>query len=268
MGAIEVLAGMVVLGLGLWMAAHAMSWWWSRDEKRTAAFAAQADRLGMDFVATDALHVTWEPFPLFGLGARREATNIVHGTWGGVEMRVFDYSFEQPSDGSSAALPTPRRRLTCAVAGIDASCPRMVIGPATLSSRLGEVVGAMKIRLESEAFNGRFRVECEDARFAMTLVDQRLMAWLLESSAPVAFELREDRMLWLANGSPRPRSRCCSRPPGGSTIASRASLRRCIRVARWAPRLRGARAPATSLRRRASWSAAVDSISASERPSR
>lgn len=197
-GALEVLAGMVVLGLGLWMAAQAMSWWWSRDEKRTAAFAAQAERLGMEFVATDALHATWEPFPLFGLGARREATNIVHGTWGGVEMRVFDYSFEHPSDGSSAALPTPRRRFTCAVAGIDASCPRMVIGPTTLSSRLGEVVGATEIRLESEAFNGRFRVECEDARFATTLVDQRMMAWLLESSAPVAFELREDRMLCLS----------------------------------------------------------------------
>ena len=36
----------------------------------------------------------------------------------------------------------------------------------------------------------------------MTLVDQRMMAWLLESSALIAFELREDRMLcvseWLS----------------------------------------------------------------------
>jgi hypothetical protein len=194
MGALEVLAGMVVLAGGLWMAAQAMSWWWSRDEKRTAAFAAQAERLGMDFVATDAFHVTWEPFPLFGLGARREATNIVHGTWGGVAMRAFDYSFEQPSDGSSA-LAAPRRRLTCAVAEIDASCPRIVIGPATLSSRLGEIVGATEIRLEAEAFNERFRVECEDRKFATTLMDQRMMVWLLASPAGVAFELREDRML-------------------------------------------------------------------------
>jgi hypothetical protein len=194
MGALEVLAGMVVLAGGLWMAAQAMSWWWSRDEKRTAALAAQAERLGMDFVATDALHVTWEPFPLFGLGARREATNIVHGTWGGVAMRAFDYSFEQPSDGSSAPV-APRRRLTCAVAEIDASCPRIVIGPTTLSSRLGEVVGATEIRLESEAFNERFRVECSDRRFATALMDQRMMAWLLASPAGVAYELREDRML-------------------------------------------------------------------------
>jgi hypothetical protein len=194
MGALEVLAGMVILAGGLWMAAHALSWWWSRDEKRTAAFAAQAERLGMDFVATDALHVTWEPFPLFGLEVRREATNIVHGTWGGVAMRAFDYSFEQAFDASSAPA-APRRRLTCAIAEIDASCPRIVIGPTTLSSRLGEVVGATEIRLESEAFNERFRVECEDRRFATTLMDQRMMAWLLASPAGVAFELREDRML-------------------------------------------------------------------------
>jgi hypothetical protein len=184
----------VVLAGGLWVAAQAMSWWWSRDEKRTAAFAAQAERFGMDFVATDALHVTWEPFPLFGLGAHREATNVVHGTWSGVAMRAFDYSFEQPSDGSSAPA-APRRRLTCAVAEIEASCPRIVIGPATFSSRLGEFVGATEIRLESEAFNERFRVECEDRRFATTFMDQRMMAWLLASPAGLAFELREDRML-------------------------------------------------------------------------
>lgn len=109
-------------------------------------------------------------------------------------MRVFDYSFEQPSDQSST-LASPRRRLTCAVAEIDASCPRIVIGPATLASRLGEVVGVMEMRLESEAFNRRYRVETDDTRFASTLVDQRMMAWLLESPANVAFELREDRML-------------------------------------------------------------------------
>lgn len=206
MDALGVLAGMVVLALGLWLAARVLSWWWSRDEKRTAALAAQAERLGMDFVATDALHVTWEPFPLFGLGTNREATNIVHGTSGGVLMRVFDYGFDQPSDrslgrslyqslGPSSGLASPRRWFTCAVSEIEASCPRIVIGPTTLSSRLGEVVGAVEIRLESDAFNRRFRVQCEDPRFATTLVDQRMMAWLLESSATVAFELREDRLL-------------------------------------------------------------------------
>jgi hypothetical protein len=113
-------------------------------------------------------------------------------------MRVFDYSFEESSDGSSedsAFGPSPRRRFTCAVAEIHASCPRIVISPATLASRLGPVVGAAQIRLESEAFNRRFRVECDDARFATTLVDQRMMAWLLASPVPVAFELREDRLL-------------------------------------------------------------------------
>jgi hypothetical protein len=96
MGALEVLAGMVVLALGLWFAAQALSWWWSRDEKRTAALAAQAERLVMDFVATDALHVTWE-LPLCGFGSQPGSHDIVYGTWSGVPMRVFDYAFDPPT---------------------------------------------------------------------------------------------------------------------------------------------------------------------------
>jgi hypothetical protein len=103
-------------------------------------------------------------------------------------------SISPPSSGPSSVLASPRRRFTCAVSEIEASCPRTVIGPATLSSMLGEVVGAIEIRLESDAFNRRFRVQCEDPRFATTLLDQRMMAWLLESPATLAFELREDRL--------------------------------------------------------------------------
>jgi hypothetical protein len=112
-------------------------------------------------------------------------------------MRIFDYAFE-PSDrswGRSAGIASPRRRFTCAVAEVGASCPRTVVGPATLTSRLGEAVGSIEIRFESEAFNRRFLVECEDPRFATTLMDQRMMAWLLECSSAIAFELREDRLL-------------------------------------------------------------------------
>jgi hypothetical protein len=58
MGALDVLAGMVVLALALWSAARALSWWCLAMKSGPPRSPPQAQRLGLDFVATDALHVS------------------------------------------------------------------------------------------------------------------------------------------------------------------------------------------------------------------
>lgn len=47
----------------------------------------------------------------------------------------------------------------------------------------------VEVHTESAAFEGRFLVSTTDRRFASTLLDQRLMAWLLESARDRTFQV-------------------------------------------------------------------------------
>ena len=200
-GAASVAAWLVAIGAGVALGARLLDWWWARDEARTRAFAAEADRLGLDFAATDVLHASWEPFRLLG-GPDPEVRNLVYGRWAGVELRAFEYSRARAADGDAGGLGV-RERYTCCVAPLDASCPLAVVGPIPLVARLPDAEALQSVTLESEGFHRRFRVACDDPRFATALLDQRMMAWLLAASAAFAFEVREDRILCVgAPGGP------------------------------------------------------------------
>ena len=196
-GAVWVAIWLVAIGAGLALGARALNWWWARDEARARAFADEAARLGLDFAATDVLHASWEPFRLLG-GPEAEVRNVVYGRWTGVHVRAFEYSRAEAADDGSARLGV-RERFSCCVAPLDASCPLAVIGPASLVARLPEVDALSSVHLESERFGRRFRLACDDARFATTLVDQRMMAWLLTLPERFVFEVREDRILCVAD---------------------------------------------------------------------
>jgi hypothetical protein len=196
-GAAWVAIWLVAIGAGIALGARVLSWWWARDEARTRAFAAEAARLGLDFAATDVLHASWEPFRLLG-GPEADVRNVVYGRWAGVDVRAFEYSRARAADDGSARLGV-RERFSCCVAPLDASCPLAVIGPAALVARLPEAGALSSVHLESDRFRRRFRLACDDARFATALVDQRMMAWLLTLPERFAFEVREDRILCVAD---------------------------------------------------------------------
>jgi hypothetical protein len=46
-------------------------------------------------------------------------------------------------------------------------------------SRLGDHLGLHDVEFEYDEFNRRFRVKCDDQRFAFSLLDGRMMQWLL-----------------------------------------------------------------------------------------
>jgi hypothetical protein len=192
-GAVSVALWLVAIGTGVWLAAQGLNWWWARDEARAKAFAAQADRLGLSYAATDVLHATWEPFRFLG-GPDPEVTNLAYGTWAGVELRAFEFSRAQRSADDGAGFGV-RERFSCAVAPVDASCPRLVVGPSADVEAMVGPSADPDVVLESEEFHRRFRVASEDARFAFTLLDQRMMAWLLDHGEGFTFEVHEDRLL-------------------------------------------------------------------------
>jgi hypothetical protein len=81
----------------------------------------------------------------------------------------------------------------------------MTIGPEGFWSAIGRAVGIRDVEVESPEFNRRYRVRCADERFAVTLLDQQVIAWMLSphsGSGSVKFELGGRWMLCFGDDVP------------------------------------------------------------------
>ncbi|HET7927943.1 MAG TPA: hypothetical protein VFM40_00150 [Actinomycetota bacterium] len=88
-----------------------------------------------------------------------------------------------------------RRTLTCAVVPLRSSCPRLRVAPRDLVDDVARAFGGVEVELELEAFDRRFRVETDDARFAFAFLDQRLMEAFLALPDGVTADVNEDVLL-------------------------------------------------------------------------
>jgi hypothetical protein len=159
---------------------------WSRPRK----LEALCRRAGLEFASMDLFESTaWLPFPMFGR-ASHGAEHLVWQRERGFEIRAFDYWYE---DRSSEAPVGPRRRLTCAVVPLGASCPRLRVGPAALVD--AAALGLLEVKLDLEEFNRRFVVQSEDQRFAFAFLEQRMMEAILAIPPGVTLEVNEDVLL-------------------------------------------------------------------------
>lgn len=167
-------------------AAAVLGWRWqtARERERREAARRLAESLGY------RLDVTTKPppelgFDLFRLGHGRKVT---YQTWrDGSPDSAFQYEY---TTGSGKNRRTHRR--TAALIRVSFLAPHLTIGPEGFWSSVGRTVGIRDIEIESEAFNDRYRVRCEDERFAITLLDHELIAWMLtpaSGSGAVSFEL-------------------------------------------------------------------------------
>ena len=82
-----------------------------------------------------------------------------------VPVTVFDYWYAEASAGDGHRSRRYRRH-TCAVARVEAACAPLSIDEETILSRATASLGFRDVEVESEAFNRRFRLMCQDERFA------------------------------------------------------------------------------------------------------
>jgi hypothetical protein len=174
---------------------------WHRGT-RARALAGVARQLGLAFGPVDLFDDGWLPFRLFGLGTRRTVDNVVYGTLDGVEVRAFDYRF---ADVDAGSLTVPAlfdvaegRAFSCGVAAVAATCPSLIVERKGARQPIDDLVGGDVLPLELEEFNRRFRVRCEDQRFAVAFLEQRMMAALLTMPLETALAVHEDRLLLVA----------------------------------------------------------------------
>jgi hypothetical protein len=119
----------------------------------------------------------------FGEGDHRHAANVLTGAFRTRQMVAFDYSYETHStDGHGNSSTTTHRYAVCALS-LPGSLPRFELVPEHVLGRLGTMLGMQDIELESEDFNRRFRVRCEDPKLAYAILPARTMELLLARPA-------------------------------------------------------------------------------------
>ncbi len=143
-------------------------------QTRLRAVAALARQVGFTFTRADDDHLVDLPFGLFSRGNGRRVELVMSGAHNGVPMRIFDYWYYVDSGRDRTY-----HRFTCALATIAAACPRLRLGNENILTRLSGEVGLRDVQLEYDDFNRRFRVKCDDQKFAFSLLDGRMMQWLL-----------------------------------------------------------------------------------------
>ncbi len=89
---------------------------------------------------------------------------------------MFDYWYYESTRGRRSRT---YHRFTCALVTIPAACPRLRLGHETSSPGSAATSVCDDVELEYDEFNRRFRVKCDDQKFAFSLLDGRMMQWLL-----------------------------------------------------------------------------------------
>jgi hypothetical protein len=151
-------------------------------QARVRAVSAVAQTVGFTFTNADVDRLVDYPFVLFTRRSdKRRVELVISGTHDGVPMRIFDYWYVVQSGRNRTY-----HRFTCAMATIPAACPRLRLGHENILTRLGGDIGLSDttmgdVELEYDDFNRRFRVKCSDRKFAFSILDGRMMQWLLDS---------------------------------------------------------------------------------------
>lgn len=170
-------------------------WWLSqryRVRPRRESFEDQARRAGLRAEAGDPFRLLDAPFALFGRAASvRDIENTASGVRGGERVTIADYWYAPSSDPQLDDY----RRYTCIVTETPSWWTDVSVMPRGLVDVLRSVVPLSDLRTESDEFNRRFDVRAADRRFANALLDQRMMAWLLDQAPDSGFEVVAGRLM-------------------------------------------------------------------------
>lgn len=145
------------------------------EKKRRAAAVALAKQRGFEIHVEDKAPPPLG-FDLFNLGGSRK---VSYHIWPpGSQDSAFQYRY---STGSGKNRTT--HHLSCVLIHVPFTAPHLKIGPEGFWSSIGKMVGVRDVEVESPQFNERYRVASADERFAITLLDQHMIAWMLSPNS-------------------------------------------------------------------------------------
>jgi hypothetical protein len=122
-------------------------------------------------------------FEPFGEGLRPRARNAVIGTKGERSFYFFDYQYETESTSTDSEGHSTTNSTTHNYGIVAVRYPLMLgalrIRPEGFFDRVAGAIGFKDIQFESEEFNRRFSVHCQDEKFAFDLLHPKAMEYLL-----------------------------------------------------------------------------------------
>jgi hypothetical protein len=149
------------------------------DKKRRALLQAYAQSNGWTYLARDDSWCSRFEGTPFGQGDSRKASNILTGSYDGLPMVAFDYSYEtSTTDSKGHRSKTTHRYAVCALQ-LPAWLPELELSPESALTRLAGHLGFGDVELESEDFNRHYRVSARNPKFAYDVLHPRTMQTLL-----------------------------------------------------------------------------------------
>jgi hypothetical protein len=182
-----ILAAVVALGVAIYKLVAA--------QKRREAFFLLANKLGFTYSHHDSEGLVHLPFALFREGDGRGVENVLAGTTDDRLVRLFDYWYYDERRDTDGDRHRTYERFSCAMTTLEASGPPLVLKREGFLSRLADHAGFRDIELESEEFNRRYELKCDDRRFAVALIDARMIQWLLDHGQDCRYEVVGNRLL-------------------------------------------------------------------------
>lgn len=166
-----------------------------KKSRRREALLLLATTSGLEYARHDPLGLAALPFRFLRQGDDRGVENVVYGRLGDDDVAVFDLWVMHESTDAKGNRSRRYEHFTCAYLVLPgARLPRIEIRPETVLSRLKDGIGLRDVQFESDEFNRRWDVRSDDRRSAYTVVDARMMRFLL-SVEDVTFELHGGHLL-------------------------------------------------------------------------
>ena len=161
---------------------------WVRRLRHAEDMAAVAARHGFAYSPSDPFGCTRVAFGLFRKGDGQVAEHVM---WrdrpDGLTTRAFDFAYYVESRDQTGQVQRRYSRFSCAMAQLDGAWPEVSITREGFVEKALDLLGLGDIELESDEFNRRFALRSPDRRFAVTLVDARMIDFLLSTEARFAF---------------------------------------------------------------------------------
>ncbi len=171
-------------GLGLWVVGVAVAgigagfWVWDsfRVRAHRAEFRQFALSHGWKYAPYGTSYTTrFAGFP-FHTGERRRQEDILTGTYNSLTCSTFTHLFQTQASRDS---PPVEQDYQVTLVELDVHLPRLDIVPESLGNRLAQALGGVDVEMESYDFNRRWRVKSADRKYAMDVIDPRMMERLM-----------------------------------------------------------------------------------------
>lgn len=158
-----------------------------QDEKRRARYRTYAARFGLSYQesGSEVLYKQFTQQNPFGIGHSQEVVNVLIASMDGHPVLGYTYIYKvTTSDGKTTSTQTYYYQV-CALA-LPKALPWMAIYPeGPLGGKLADSLGFADIKLESEAFNDRFRYKAADERYGSAVMPPRMMELMMEGQTGI-----------------------------------------------------------------------------------